>query len=338
MSPRGADDGSREAPMVPPAEFGSYYGRPVLKPPAWKDSIAYYFFLGGVSAGSSLLAAGGDLTGRPGLRRAARLASVVALGGGTYWLIEDLGRPSRFHHMLRVAKPTSPMSVGTWALSAFGAAAGAAAAAELVPRSLRGTVAGRLVSGSARPAGLAAAAVAPVVATYGAVLLSMTSVPAWKEAGEELPFVFAGSAAAASGGLSMILASPAEAGPARRLAVGGAAVELLAARRMEHRLGLVGEPYREGESGRLMRIASGLTAAGAVGSAALGRRSRVVAALSGAALLAGSLCTRLGVLRAGVASSKDPKYTVVPQRERLAQRTTTVTPSPPDGSSRPTTG
>ena len=51
--------------------------------------------------------------------------------------------------------------------------------------------------------------------------------------------------------------------------------------------------------------------------ALLGRRSRLLSGLSGAALLAGSLATRFGVFEAGGASARDPKYTVVPQRERL---------------------
>jgi hypothetical protein len=38
------------------------------------------------------------------------------------------------------------------------------------------------------------------------------------------------------------------------------------------------------------------------------------------ALLAGSACTRFGVFEAGPASVHDPKYTVVPQRERLNRR------------------
>jgi hypothetical protein len=62
-----------------------------------------------------------------------------------------------------------------------------------------------------------------------------------------------------------------------------------------------------------------LTAAGVAG-ALLGRRSRVVSALSGAALLIASLATRFGIFEGGVASAKDPKYTVLPQRGRLAQR------------------
>ncbi|MET7399059.1 NrfD/PsrC family molybdoenzyme membrane anchor subunit, partial [Dactylosporangium sp. NPDC005572] len=113
----------------------SYYGRPILKVPVWKHDIPAYLFTGGLAAGSALLAAGADLTGRPVTRRAARAAAVAALGASTYFLVNDLGRPERFHHMLRVAKPTSPMSVGTWLLTAFGGAAGLAAAAELRPRS-----------------------------------------------------------------------------------------------------------------------------------------------------------------------------------------------------------
>ena len=131
--PGGGRAGSREQTVVPPAEFRSYYGRQILKTPAWKDKIAYYFFAGGLSGGCALLAAGADLTGRPALRRGTRLAGLAALGAGAYYLVADLGRPERFHHMLRVAKPTSPMSVGTWLLVGYGPALGLAAASEVVP-------------------------------------------------------------------------------------------------------------------------------------------------------------------------------------------------------------
>ena len=95
----------------------------------------------------------------------------------------------------------------------------------------------------ARPAGLAAAATAPGVASYTAVLLSHTAVPAWNEVRDELPFVFTGSAAASGGGFGMICAPVAETGPARTFAAIGAAEELVASRAMESRLGLVGEAY-----------------------------------------------------------------------------------------------
>lgn len=306
--------------MVPRAEFRSYYGRPVLKPPAWKDDIAYYFFLGGLSAECSLLGAGADLTGRPALRRGTRVAGLGSLLVGSYYLVHDLGRPERFHHMLRVVKPTSPMSVGTWTLVGYGPAIGLAAASELMPPRLRATTLGRLVGALGRPANLAAAALAPVVASYGAVLLSQTAVPAWNEGHEELPFIFTASAAASAGGLGMVVAPLAEAAPARRLAVYGAVVELAASRRLESRLGLVGEAFATGAAHRHLRRASRLTIGGLLLSASLARRSRVAAAAAGAALLAGSLFERLGLLHAGIQSTEDPKYVVEPQRRRIAER------------------
>lgn len=311
--------------MVPPAEFRSYYGRQILKTPVWEDKVAYYIFLGGLSAGSSLLGAGADLTGRPALRRGSRVTALASLLGGTYFLIADLGRPERFHHMLRVAKPTSPLSVGTWILVAYGPFAGLAGAAELLPPRLRGTAVGRLAGGLARPANLVSAAIAPALASYTAVLLSQTAVPSWHEARHELPFVFTGSAAASAAGVGLLVAPVAQAGPARRLAGLGALVELAAGARMEHRMGLLGEPFRTGKAGRFIRAAQLLTAAGGLGATLLGRRSRLAAAASGAALVAGSLCERLGVLHAGIQSTEDPKYVVTPQRERLAERGPTRT-------------
>ncbi len=311
-----------DRPMVPPAEFGSYYGKPIVKAPVWHHDIAAYLFTGGLAAGSSLLAAAGDLTGRPALRRAGRIASLGAVTASAWFLIHDLGRPARFHHMLRVAKPTSPMSVGTWILTAFGPAAGLAAVAEAAPllpeRGLPG-LARKLLPPLGTAGQYGAALTAPALATYTAVLLSDTSTPSWHEAHPTLPFVFGGSALVSGAAVGLIAAPPEQNGPARRLALVGAAVELLAERRVEHGMGLLSEPYRQGRPGRLLR-ASRWLAAGGVAGALLGRRSRVVSALSGIALLASSAATRYGIFDGGVASAKDPKYVVVPQRERLQRR------------------
>ncbi len=80
--------------MVPRAEFRSYYGRQILKTPAWEDKIAYYFFAGGLSGGCALLAAGADLTGRPALRRGTRLgrAGRARRRGATSWSPTSAGR------------------------------------------------------------------------------------------------------------------------------------------------------------------------------------------------------------------------------------------------------
>ena len=301
----------RQHSMVPDAEFESYYGRQILKTPTWKTpDVPLYLFLGGLAGASALLAEGAALTDRPDLERVARLAAAGGATAGTVALIHDLGRPERFLHMLRVLKPTSPLSVGSFILAPFSAFSGAAAASQLtgvLPRL------GRL-------AGLGAAAFGPPLATYTAALVADTAVPAWHEAHRELPFVFAGSGANAAGGLAMALVPTDQAGPARRMVLAGAALEISAAESILKRRGLSAEPYRIGKAGRLMSTARTMTAAAAVVTAVGARRSRALSVLAGATCVAASVMTRFGVFEAGIQSAKDPKYTVVPQRERLELR------------------
>ena len=103
-----------------------YYGLPILKRPFWKWEIALYFFFEGVSAGAYILCT------VAGLRDQRRFADLIR--GGRFLsfftmllcpplLIVDLGRPERFHHMLRIWKKTSPMNHGAWALSGYGTVA-----------------------------------------------------------------------------------------------------------------------------------------------------------------------------------------------------------------------
>ncbi len=114
--------------MVPEAAFTSYYGRPVVKPAPWKHEIPAYLFLGGLAAGSALIASGAELTGRVTLQRNARLVALGALSGSGAVLVADLGKPSRFLNMMRTVKLTSPMSVGSWILAGQGTFPSAAAA------------------------------------------------------------------------------------------------------------------------------------------------------------------------------------------------------------------
>lgn len=299
-----------EQPMVPQAEFESYYGRPVLKEPVWRaPDVPGYLFLGGLAGASSALAASAQLAGNRELSRAAKTAALGAISLSAVALVHDLGRPARFLNMLRVFKVTSPMSVGSWLLAAYGPVTGAAAAAAVTGRLPR--------AGAAATA--AAGLLGPAIATYTAALLADTAVPAWHDGHREMPYLFAGSAASAAGGLGMLAVRPAHAGQAVRFAAAGAAVELTAKRLLLRRLGPAAEPYQAGRPGKLMEIAEVLTAAGLAG-AVLAGRSRAAAAVSGAALLTASALTRFGVFEAGRASARDPKYTVGPQRERLRQR------------------
>jgi DMSO reductase anchor subunit len=295
--------------MTEPA-YKSYYGRPILKEPVWKPEIPWYFYTGGIGGASSSLALAARLAGNERLARNAELVAFGAMTVSPLLLIKDLGRPERFLNMLRVFKPTSPMSVGSWLLAVQGTTTGIAGLCRIfgVFSPLR-----RMAENVAGLTGLP-------LSTYTGALIADTAVPVWHEARRELPFVFAGGAAATAGGAVAAVTSPQDAGPARRLALLGAALELAATQTMEKHLGpLLAEPYHEGRSGRFAKLAKGLTLAGAATMALAGRR-RAGAIAGGALLLAGGAFERWAVFRAGFASARDPKYTVVPQRERLEAR------------------
>jgi Polysulphide reductase, NrfD len=295
--------------MVPKAEPRSYYGRPVIKPPVWKPEIPLYLFLGGLTGASATLAWAADTTGN---RRLGRNAGLICLAAGTaspVVLIADLGVPARFFNMLRVFKVTSPMNMGSWFLAATGATAAVATAHETVGLFDRLGRLGRALS----------ALFGLPLATYTAALLSNTAVPVWHEARHELPFVFAGSAAASAGAAAAIVTPPADASPARRLALLGVAVEVGTSQLMEQRLGELGEPYRQGEAGRWARLAKGFSIAGAAVMALRGRRHGGTIA-GGALILAGSVLERRAIFKAGFQSAGDPKYTVARQRARVDGR------------------
>jgi len=301
--------GGVEASMVPPAAPTSYYGRPILKPPVWKWLIPAYFFTGGLAAGSSAVALAAALTGRGRLARVSRLASTGAVIGSTALLVADLGRPGRFANMLRTAKVTSPMSVGSWILAAFGPASALATASDVLA----------IAPEVGRAAEVAAAALSPALATYTAVLIADTSVPVWQQAASELPALFASSALASAGAIGALFGPACETGPARLLTAIGVSGELASTAVMERKLGQLSENYHGGRAGRLARAAKILDAAGLVGLG-LGRRRPPLGRLGAAAILLGSLAERFAVFEAGMASARDPHQTVEPQRARLDAR------------------
>jgi formate-dependent nitrite reductase membrane component NrfD len=296
------------APQDPPDDAsGSYYGLPIINPPVWEElEIAGYLFLGGLSGASSILAAGADLSGRPRLAAPARLCASVAITLSFAALIKDLGRPARFVNMLRVLKPTSPMSVGTWILSAYAPLNFLATASTVSRRAPR----------IGRAAGLGAGLFGSAVASYTGALIADTAVPAWHEGHRELPFLFVASAAAAAGGFGLVAAPVSENAPAARMALLGSAGELLVERLLERRLGPIAKTLHTGVAGRRLRAAKLLSAAGLAATAVGARRSRVASALTGAGLVAASALTRFGIFAAGMESARDPRYTVALQRAR----------------------
>jgi len=288
---------------------GSYYGRPVIKEPVWQPEIPWYFFTGGLAGASTILGVVARLARNETLAKRSLYIGAAADVVSPLLLISDLGRPERFLNMFRVFKVTSPMSVGSWILLVSGGASSTAALLE--------------ATGRLKPVKYLAEAVSAVaggpLSVYTATLVSDTAVPVWHEARQELPFLFGASAAASAGAAAAIAVPAREAGPARRLAIGGAVVENVVMTAMERRLGLLGEPYREGEAGRYAKLAKACTLGGAALLAGPGRRRRLAAVAGGALVLAGEAALRWSVFKAGFQSARDPKYTVIPQRERAAK-------------------
>jgi hypothetical protein len=299
------------ATQMPGQDGRSRYGQPVIKEPTWTPEIPAYFYVGGLAGASAGLALLSDLRGEHGL---ARRAWATALAGSIVspaLLISDLGVPRRFLHMLRLVKVTSPMSVGSWILAGFGTATAPAAL-----HAFTGGALGR----PGRAAQAASALLGLPLASYTAALVGNTAVPVWHEARLELPFVFVAGAAMSAGATAAILSPRGEAGAARRLAVGGAAVEVALTALMEHRLDRagVGTAYHEGRVQQYARAAKGMTALGGLLMALRGGRSRSAAVSAGALLTGGAIAERWAIFRAGFASARRPQDTVGPQRARIA--------------------
>jgi hypothetical protein len=303
------------------SEDDSYYGRPILKEPVWAPEIPFYFFFGGIAGASSLLHLGARVTGNETLARRSLLVGAVADVVSPALLVSDLGRPERFLNMFRVFKVTSPMSVGSWVLLVSGGASTTAAVLELAGKLKAVKVAAELVSGLAGP---------PLI-TYTGTLLADTSIPVWHEARRELPWLFGASALSSAGAAASLIVPPDEAGPARRLAIGGVAATTGIMAAMKKRVGLVGEVYDRDAAGTLGRVAKACSGAGAALLAARGRQSRAAAVGGSALVLAGELALRWSVFRAGFQSARDPRYVVIPQRERKAARGAPSRPAVPAG-------
>ncbi|CAN5804203.1 polysulfide reductase NrfD [soil metagenome] len=161
-----------------------YYGIPPIKKPHWTWQVPLYLWLGGIGAGSHLIATLVRLMGHEdrALLRASRYTTLFTMILSPILLIWDLGRPERFLNMLRVLKLRSPMSTGSWSISIFGALSGLIAtrqAAEdgllgdnFASRAARRFIPDRVLSVITLPFAL-------YVGAYTGILLIATSVPMW---------------------------------------------------------------------------------------------------------------------------------------------------------------
>lgn len=304
-------DASRRADLNHPPV--NYYGLPLLKRPHWKWEIALYFWIGGIAAGASLIAAIAELLGdardRP-VVRAGRLIALPLLLLSPLLLIKDLGRPGKFMTMLRVVKLKSPMSVGAWGLLSFGGISGLAALLELCPARQRLDRLSRLLAMVSAPFSL-------LIGGYTGVLISATAVPLWAKnrllwGPAFLASAFSTGVAAVSGALA--LTGSAEPSTLRKL-------------ERAHRLGLVAEAgligislLRLGTAGRVLTTGkwSSLFLPGVFGlglglplllGARASRRAptRARVALRSVCILLGGLALRTCIVYAGKDSADDPQ-------------------------------
>ncbi len=289
----------------------TYYDRPLLKEAVWISAVPVYFWAGGASGAAATLAAVAQIADRDGLDGLIKRARWVAAAGGaagTALLIVDLGKPSRFANMLRVFRPSSPMSVGSWVLA--GAAPLAAGSAVLHDAGALG--------GVADAAGLAIGVLGMPLAGYTSVLLSNTAVPLWQEVRRTLPALFLSSAViSAASVLQMFDLDERELDIVRRYGTAGKVADLVASqavRRNASRIHQVGSPLHAGLSGALWKASEALIAASLALSMVPGNRGRGRRVVEGLLGTAGSLAMRFAVFHAGKASSRDPRATFRHQR------------------------
>ncbi|MDQ4078448.1 MAG: polysulfide reductase NrfD, partial [Chloroflexota bacterium] len=306
----------------------SYYGIPVIHKPHWKWEIYLYFFLGGITGASYVIATIVQLFGgresRP-IVRTGRYLSVATVIPSPILLILDLKRPERFHHMLRVVKLRSPMSLGTWGLvlfSVFSALSALIQAAEDGLFGRRNGVARLLTALPAGAIGVLGSAPAFFVSGYTGVLLAATAVPLWAKNYLLLgPLFIASSLSNATAAIALLLAV---AGKAKEqtlkrlerldmLMLLGELGLLLA---MRANMGpVIGRPLHEGKFGWLHRL--GVLGAGIAVPLALqsksvlfgGKASRFVVALASTLVLVGGFLLRYIIVMAGKESADDPQAT-----------------------------
>jgi formate-dependent nitrite reductase membrane component NrfD len=314
----------------------SYYERPMIKKPTWRWYIPFYMFIGGLGGGVALIGGLADLCGgrrhRATVRRARYIALVAALISPLL-LIFDLGRPKRFHHMLRVFKASSPLSVGTWILLAFGLTSGVQAARQaaeddfiLKRESVLGRMARLLPS---KPLSLAQALLGLGLGGYTGILLAATAIPLWAAAGILLGPLFLATAIA-SGAAALALLAGLRWGSSDKDEdeddedEARAEVETLATLSTATQLGLelareamtphaIGQPLRRGKWATLYRI--GAVGGGMLTPLALRLPAQVRGKPVGRAIsitaatltLAGALAERFAIVEAGKQSADDPQ-------------------------------
>ena len=294
------------APFPQASPDHGYYGIPLLKKPAWTWEVPAYFFVGGVAGAAAVVGAIADYTGaNKGLVRDARWLAAAGSIVSPALLIADLGKPSRFLHMLRVFKPQSPMSVGVWTMVAFSAATSAVAFGQLLRDRYGPSFPVRVVEQAGQAASLAFGL---PFSNYTGVLIGATAIPAWHANVGDLPIHFGMSGLAAAVG-ALELMGHRKVAALQVLGLGAALFECWEGLRIETRSQAALRPLKHGRSGTVTRVGgmlSGPAPALLRTISLLGRRKRTsLRTWAAVSAIAGSLITRIAWVYAGRVSAED---------------------------------
>jgi hypothetical protein len=292
------------APFPQATPASGYYGTPTLKEPQWSWEIPLYFFVGGAAGASAVIATVAEWIGRdPELARRARLVAVGGSAVSSVLLISDLGRPERFYAMLRVFKPQSPMSMGSWILAAFSSATAAAAFVDWIDLRYGKSVASRIAGAGAKGA---SALFALPFSNYTGVLIGATAIPVWHRNIKSLPIHF--EASAVQSAVSVLELMGYDRNPSlNALGIASAVWETWEGFQLESDHDPKLKPLKRGASGWITRVGGLLSGPvplalrvwAAFSSPRRSRDIRKAAAFSG---IAGSIFTRYGWVMAGSAS------------------------------------
>jgi formate-dependent nitrite reductase membrane component NrfD len=284
---------------------------PMMKAPVWTWEVPLYFWFGGMAAGASFVGLACDISGDERSARIARKVAVGALLPSPPLLIMDLGRSGRFYNMLRVFKPRSPMSMGSWCLSLFGALGSAAVGADLLGRPR-----------AARALGGANAVVGGYLGSYTGVLLASTAVPVWSRSKWLLGPIFVSTATltgAAATRLVLVADGAGRDHPTRLALVqvesGAMAAELLLSEINHHHLGRLGTVLEDGAGARWFQGAKWLARTGL--GLRLARRRGIgpwAENVASVAFMGAALCFRFAWVRAGRSSARDDEAVALNHR------------------------
>lgn len=290
---------------------------PMMKAPVWTWEVPLYFWFGGMAAGASFVGVACDLAGDERSAQVARKVALAALLPSPPLLILDLGRPERFYNMLRIFKPRSPMSMGSWCLTAFGGLVSASVGADLLGRRK-----------TARSLGAATAVAGGYLGSYTGVLLASTAVPVWARSRLLLGPIFVSTATltGASATRLVLTGTGLPAGHPTREALGrvenGAiTAELLLSELNRHRLGRLGSVLEDGAGGEWFRRAQWLSRVGlATRLVSNHKRLGLLEHVASVCFMGAALCFRFAWVRSGRSSAQDDEAVASTARERAAPR------------------